>query len=342
MTTKSRARKTKTEPNAALNLLAALKFISLAQRKEGTAYQTCCRIENGYITAYDGKLAAGCKIEEDLNAAPHTLQLVAALSRCKSELAVTQLDLGRLSLKSGPFRALVNCAEPTELFSVDPDPAQYPLNPLVLESLRAVLPLADHNDPWANSVLLKNGSATASNGYVLFEHWHGCDLPAMSIPAEAAEAWCKAGKIPSKFGYGGKTFTVWFEDGSWIKTNLIAEEWPDLSELLNVPVNPWPVAPAFFEALEAVESMAREDTVYFLDGALCSEANAEIGTSYAIEGLPVGIAFSIKALKIIKGVATRIDFEQADKALFFGENMRGCIMQKVVEFHRNNDDDLPF
>jgi hypothetical protein len=332
MTVTKRARKPKGEVNAAANLLAALKFIAPAQSKEGMIYQTFSQIKNNTITAFDGKLAIGCKIEEDLTACPHTLQFIEALSRCGSELAINQLDAGRLSIKSGPFRAFVPCAADDDLIPVEPDPGLYSLDTRLTAALETVFPLADQkeHDIWASSVLIQSGSATASDGKILFQYWHGIEMPTCVLPKDSVAAIVKAKKPPVKFGYSGKTLTIWFEDDSWIKTQLYDEEWPDLAELIDVPCNPWPVPDNFFKAVEAVAPFNKDGSVHFIPGAVCSEHSDEIGTKYDVIGLPPGKIFGAKYLLMLRDKATHIDFNVENRAMFFGDNLRGLIMGRVI------------
>ncbi len=327
-----RARKPKTEINAAAELLASLKFISAAQRKDGLTYQTSCYIANGFIYAFDGTLSAGCKIEEDLTACPHTLQLIEALSRCGSELAIAQVDAGRLSIKSGPFRAFVPCADPLEIVHSEPDEALYPVDSRLIAALERVSPLADEkaHDVWASSISLQAGAATASDGKFLIQYWHGLELPTMTLPKASTDAFIKAKKAPVKFGYSGKSFTLWFEDNSWIKTLLIDEEWPDIAQLLDGTANAWPIPDKFFEAVKAVAPFNKDGSVYFVKGAICSASTEEVGTKYDIEGLPIGKIFGAKYLLMLKPLAERVDFDYENKCIFFGENLRGLIMGRVL------------
>ena len=86
MASKDRARKAKNESSLAVSLLIeSLKFISVAQRKEGTPYQVHCAFYANRIAATDGIISAGCASNEDLTLCPNTLKLLAALSKCLSQ-----------------------------------------------------------------------------------------------------------------------------------------------------------------------------------------------------------------------------------------------------------------
>src|SRR5690349_12164751 len=104
------------------SLLRALDFVAVAQKDKGAPYQTHVALTRNTAIAFDGVLAAGHIIEEDLTASPHTLTLVNALNKAEGVLSVTQLDSGRLSVKAGKFKALVPCLPDATLPGIGPDP----------------------------------------------------------------------------------------------------------------------------------------------------------------------------------------------------------------------------
>ena len=51
-----------------------------------------------------------------------------------------------------------------------------------------------------------------------------------------------------------------------------------------------------------------------------------IGASYEVIGLPEGLRYNYKFLKMIKPFTSQVDFTSyPDKVLFFGENVRGAL-----------------
>lgn len=114
-------RKKKAERNPAEGLIAALKFILPAQKKNGTIQQQHCFIGNGWLVAANETLTIATKIEEDLNACPQTHAFLEALSNCSEELQITQLSETALSVKSGPFQAQISCVAANQLALSGPD-----------------------------------------------------------------------------------------------------------------------------------------------------------------------------------------------------------------------------
>ena len=351
---KHRARRAKTTAvNPAASLLAALKFVAVAQKKAGTVQQQFGVISGNWAAASNGVLTVATKVEEDLSACPHTYQLIDALSKVGEDLSITQLSPTSLAVVSGAFRALIPCVGFGDVGISGPDERCAVIDDRIKAAFEAVLPLATDGAQHAHlaAVLLQSGSAVATNGHVLAEYWHGIDLPPMLIPKASAVAILKAGKALTGFGYSGPSATFWFEDDSFIKTQLFAEKFPNYQPLFECEgLNPWPVPDEFYKAVRSIESFSRSGVVYFENGMLASNEQETEASTYKIEGLPEGMGFNAKYLLMVETSFKNVYFEESsNKAFFFGENVRGVIMgidrnsatpynAETTEF----EDDIPF
>jgi len=335
-TAKPRARKPAAEKaTPGCSLLEALKFISVAQHSDGTPMQMHCRIAGGTVTGFDGGLAAGHYVDETLNVCPHTNTLIAALSKCKEAISITELDSGRLSIKSGKFRALVPCVPFSDIPGIEPDPPVATLTDALKTALAACLPLADDkaDRPFKCSVLLQANTSVATNGHVIIEAWHGIDLPPnILLPKASANAIVKSDKPLKSFGFSANSATFYFEDGSFIKSQLFVDGYPKYELILDVASNPWPLPAGFYEALENVAPFTTDNKIYFLDGKMSNGVKLENATTYDIEGIKPGLAFNLNYLKLIRPYAHSVHFEVNDRhlTLFFGDKVRGGIMGMSV------------
>lgn len=355
-------------PNPAAGLLSALKFISIAQKKAGTPLQQFCNLSYHWAAASNETLTVATRIEEDLTACPHTLSLIDALSKCSGDLAITQLSPQTLAVNSGVFKGLVNCASFDEIQIPAPDPQCAVANDRIKFALGAVACLATDGAPTARnaSVLLQSGSAVATNGHALLEAWHGVDLPPnLLIPKVSAVAIAKCDKTLTGFGFSPSSATFWFEDGSFIKTQLYNEQYPDIGPVINVAgLNPVALPAAFFKGVKAIESFSEDSVVYFHEGILKSNKRMENASTYKIEGLPQGFAFNAKYLLMLEFAMKTVAFKDVAKgckAYFFAENVRGVLMgvsmnnEERREYETNGevqgrpkpnfsdmDDDIPF
>lgn len=328
-------RKTKKETKSVNDLLDALKFISVAQHSDGTPMQMHCRIADGTIMAFEGGLMAGRYVDENLFACPHTNTFISALSKCEEAVSITQLDSGKLSVKSGKFRALVPCAPFETIPALQPDSPCGTLTDALKVALRAVLPLAEHggSEPFTSAVLLQAQTVVTTNRFVLLEAWHGIDLPPnLLIPKASVEAVCKQTKSLKAFGYSSNSVTFFFEDDSFIKTQLFVDKFPDYKKLLDIESNAIDLPKGFYEAVDKVTPFSPDGILHFSNNRVSSAILDADSSSHDIESMETVISLNANYLKIIKPHCARMHFNCTDKlSLFFGDNVRGAIARVNVK-----------
>ncbi len=351
MTAKRARRSKRGEPSAAASLINALKFISVTQKKAGSVGQQHCMISGHWAAASNGILTAASPVEEDLTACPHTLQFAEALLKCGEELNITQLSANTLSVKSGAFKALIPCVDFAELNISGPDERVASIDDRIKQAFEAVSMLATDGAQQAHfaGVLLQAGTAVATNGAALLEYWHGLDLPpGLLIPKASAVAIAKAGKPLEGFGFSPSSATFYFEDGSFIKTQLFSERYPNYQPIFPTDCNPWPLPEGFFTAVHAIENFSRNGVVYLDENVVSSHEHETEASTYQIEGLPHGMAFNSKYLTMLEHAFNKAEFrKEENRVIFFGENMRGALMgvdlRKEVSYNQTNyEDDIPF
>jgi hypothetical protein len=324
----------KAEPKAkSTALVSALKFISVAQKDAGQPHETHCRLAHNTAVAFNGTLAAGVRIDEDITANPHTLKLLAALERCGETFSITQLDNERLSIKSEKFKAVVPCLTSDQLLSVEPDAPCAIINDSLKEGFNVVSTIVSDNSEFmvTASILLRNQTMVSTNTHILFEYWHGIDLPPLVIPKLAALAVSRCTLPLSRLGFSAGSVTFWFSDNSWIKTQQYTEKWPNVDRILNVPCLDKPIPETFYHGLDAIAPFADDNRVHCGQGILSTHTDTNLGASYEVEGLPEGPSFNLKYLKIIEPYVKTIDFVGVKgTTFFFGDKVRGLVMQIAV------------
>lgn len=315
-------------------LLQALEFVSCVSEKLGAPNETHVGLRNNMAIAFNGIIAAGAPIPETIYCHPHTLLFMEALSKCNESYSITQLDNERLSIKSGKFKATVPCLDPLLMQDAQPDPLIAPVTNKFKEAVEAVGVLASETSLQVvtASILMNGASVIATNGKMLLEYWHGLDLPPnVPLPKEFVKALAKQKKNLIGFGFSGNSATFWFEDGCWLRTQLYAEQWPDVSRILNREANLWTIDPQFFNALDAVASFSEDGNVYSRLNMLCSHADEGVGASYECSGIPNGFVYPIKQLKLIQPYCKTIDYmangihDSSYCLVFMGDAMRGVI-----------------
>jgi len=312
-------------------LIEALIFILAAQKEKdiGPANFCYCHLSNGFVTASDGVVTASHPIEENLEAKPHTKKLLSALQNCGKKLSITQKN-DTLTIRSGRYFATIPCYN-DELLPFNPDESVVPLNDSIKHGFKKIgfLALENGQNIAQCSVLIKSGSMIATNAVVAVEYWHGLDMPTVVVPKAFVTAIAKTKKSIHSMGFSKSSVTFWLEEGSWLKTQLFLDPWPDMTSVFNMPedLTPEPIPKMLYKAIEAVEEFAPEGKdkgqVYLSDAGVCSHPKKGIGASYELKGLRT-ISFNIKQLKHIRTCCDTIAFGEK-LAWFFSENMRGVI-----------------
>ena len=312
-------------------LINSLKVLSEIGTTLDRLWEHHVVLKDGWAMMHNGVIAAGERISENLNVCPHNDLLIQALSKCGPNVSFTELETQRLSIKSDKFRAIIPCLSLYDMAIPSPDPLCAAVDDRLKEAVRTVSALSDV-DPLrliAASILLNQGSAYATDGYVMIEAWHGIDLPPMlALPKAIIAPLVKNTKKLKGFGYSQSSCTFYYEDDSWIKSQFFAAQWPDITKPLRQQSTQTPLPDGFFDGLAAIERFSDDGYVYFDDGILRSHKSADAGASYEVIGLPKGPIMKIANLKMIKPYVKSADFLALDgkMTIWYGDNIRGAIM----------------
>jgi len=329
----ARQPRSKTEA-AKSSLLTALEFCSCVTEKLGASYETHIGLRGNWAIAFNGIVAAGSPITEDLTCHPHNLLLIEALSKCDDNFSLTQLDNDRLSVKSGKFKAVIPCLDPNLMQSAIPDPMIVGISNKFKEAVEAVGVLASENAQHVltASVLMNGQSVISTNRVMLLEYWHGLDLPPnIPLPKQFVAALVKQKKNLIGFGFSRSSATFYFDDNCWLRTQLYSDEWPDVGNILNRQANLWPIDPNFFKAVEAIIPFSEDGNIYSDTNLLMSHADHSVGATFECNGIPKGFVYPAKQLMIMKPYVRKIDFmasgvhDSSYCLVFYGDAIRGVI-----------------
>ncbi len=314
-------------------MLAELKFVMGAvAKKDFVPALTHFVIENGTVRGYNGTLALCSPIALDIACKPKAVSLVAAIAGCADTVQLTLTPTGRLSVRSGPFKALVECIQDTPLH-VEPEGERVELDgAALLAAIKAVMPFVgdDASRPWSNGMLLRGQSAFATNNVMLVEYWIGTAFPhVVNIPRAALKEMIRINEPPLYAQMvPGSNVTFHYSGDRWVRTQLLdVDAWPDLARVLNVESVQQPLQPSLFEGLKTlkpfIDKMGR---VYFKDGQICTHVNTDDGDTYDVPGQHHEGIYSHEMLSLLSTAST-IDFTLYPKpCIFMGQNMRGAIV----------------
>lgn len=329
-------------------MLKELKFVQGAvskDKKELIAGMSHFAIENGTIRSYNGTLALSSPIAFDIDCKPKASELVAAIANCSADHVVTigMTPGGKLRIQNGPYRALVNCI-------IEETPHVLPEGEMVYfdgEALRkafqAVIPFVgnDASRLWTNGIFLSGSSAFATNNVIMVEYWLGTKLPFdVNVPVEAARELLRVGEIPSHAQLSPNSITFHFDNGKWIRSGLLNNEWPIplIMQVLGATAEPVTLPSNFFEGLESIKPFidvksAIGGSVFFRDGHLATHASDDQGAAFALENFPYEGCYALPMLKLLEGIIERIDWRSYPQPCIFyacENRMRGAIIGRSI------------
>lgn len=314
-------------------MLGTLKFVKGAvSKKDFVPALTHFRIHDGRITGYNGKLCLSAPIALDVDCCPKAAPFVKAVEACDETAQLHITPSGKLSIRSGKFRAHVETLEVQEFPDVRPEGLPVDIDGKLLPVLRILHDFIseDASRPWSTGLLLDGQSMFATNNVVIAEMRLSYFFPyRVNVPRYAIKEMIRIGEEPIGLRLSAGSMTVFYEGERWMRTQLNSVDWPNAAELLNSratgQASPFPEG--FFEALEKLAPFLDEaNRVHMLGDRLSTMA--EEGTSVEVAGLPEQPAlFNHAMLSLLQGVATSIDFTAYPAPVpWYGDNVRGLIM----------------
>lgn len=187
---------------------------------ERLGYERRCQVQNGRYTV---DMPAP---ELPVFTAPID-RLVAAWSVCDGEPSLGVTDTS-LMVRGKARRSRIALSEGTAYPRVSPTPKTSHTAPGVSALLRSLQPFVatDASKVWATGICLKDGYAYATNNVILCRVPFPTVLPeTVIVPSACFDAVIDKGE-PCDMGVATDSVTFYYEDGTWIKTQLLNMEWP--------------------------------------------------------------------------------------------------------------------
>lgn len=313
-------------------MLNELKFVQGAvAKKELIPTLTHFRIENGTVRSFNGSLALCTPIDLELDCKPKAIPFVKAIQNCKTEVTMKMTPSGRLSIKSGSFKAFIECVE-DETPHVVPEGEEFPIDgEALIKALKVISPFIgeDATRPWSNGILLKGQSAYATNNVSLIEYWVGSSFPIVcNVPKAAIRELVRIGEPPERAMVTETSISFLYSDGRWVRSNLLNTDWPDMNKVLDVTCDPQPMNEELYEALDSIKPFVDKlERIYITKGVVGTSLIKDEGASYNLKDFEHEGVYQLKILNLLKGVATSIDFSLYPKpCIFYGDRLRGAII----------------
>lgn len=313
-------------------MLKELRFVQgAAAKKDFIPALTHFHIDNGVITGYNGALALSCPIPVNISATPKAMALTQAIKACEETIALHMTPAGRLSIKSGNFRTLVDCT--TETFpDVQPVGVKVPVTSSLLKAFQTLTPFVseDASRPWSRGILLRGQSAYATNNIIITQFWLGSEVPFEAIiPRMALVEILRIGEEPTEIQVAASTCTFHYSGGRWLRTSLVDGVWPDVHGILGAENNQHGIPEGLWPAVERLIPFTDELNRLFIGAGRVSTGLDDNATAFeeiaSLEGMPV-VCFNAKMFRLLKD-AISIDFLGYPKpCIFFGPSLRGAIV----------------
>lgn len=314
-------------------MLENLKFVAgSVNKKEIILALAHFKIQNKTIRGYNGTMGLCGPIDLDLDITPKAEQLIKAIQTCDDTIALHITPKGKLSIKSGSFKALIDCIANEEFPEINPEGELIELKGPFLESIKKLYPFIsdDASRQWSRGVLFKGQSAFATNNVILVEAWLGFDFPVtVNVPKTAINELIRIDEEPISLQVSPTRITFHFSGDRWLCCQTYSTEWPDLSKVLNrenTPKEPPAGLKGYLENL--IPFLGENDKVIFNDFKVSTAIGTDVsGASYDLPDLDFEAAFNCKMLLKVLDIAELIDFSAYPQpCLFQSGNIRGAII----------------
>lgn len=315
-------------------MLEALKFVQgSVAKKDFLPALTHFVLEGSKVRGFNGTIALSSRIDCDLVCKPKADTLIRAIGNCKDAVQLSITPAGRLSVKSGGFKAFIDCVdgETPHVLPSGPFRELGEVGALLIAGLKKVSPFIgdDASRAWSNGVLLRDRSLYATNNVTLVQFWLDAELPLLNLPRMAVKELLRIGEAPFALQCDDQSATFHYDGDRWLRTQLLPTDWPDLQRVLDVTAAYAPIETALFEGLDVVKPFADKlGRVFFRDGQICTHTDDTSGASYDVPNLPPVGVYNAEMLDLLRDTATHVDFGAYPKPCLFhdGDKLRGAII----------------
>jgi len=312
-------------------MLDSLKFVKgSVARKDPVPALTHFSIKGGVIRGFNGVICMAAPIPLALDCQPKAGPFTKAIEICEGlpdAPSFSMTGAGKLTVKSGKFKVHIECIS-EEFPAQEPDGERVELQPGLIAAFKALAPMIaeDASRPWARGILLRDGSAFATNNVVIGEYWVGYKMPFdMNVPEECIREVLRVKQDPVAVSATERSITFYFTEGRWIKSQLLTTDWPNVAPVLNRPSAASPIPPDFFDILGRLAPYASESRKLFIRGdALSTHVEEGSGASAVVEwddSVPASLRgiYNIDLMRSLDGLVATIDLSlYPQPALFFG------------------------
>jgi hypothetical protein len=318
-------------------MIPSLKFAQRAiDRSDGNPSSSFFKIESGRVTGFNGTLAMSAPLQLSFNCAPSASHFVKAINACEGVVSIAQESVHKIIVTSGKFKASVPCVPVQEVQSVTPEGTIHKNVSNLPDAFRVLRPfLANETDSgrdWSRNIRLDSGCAYVTDNTVLIQYWLGVTTNPINIPFEAVDEVCRVSDKLEAIQLNDNSITFWFENGTWIRSQLNVAAWPNLMICIGSNFEDCKLAPVSEDFKDACSKLGKfggkDYTEVYFRGSDIATSRKETKDIATIATMAPSIGcYALKHLNKVLNVATNIDFNNYPKpACFEGDNLRGVFV----------------
>ena len=315
-------------------MINAITFVQRAVTKKSvTVPSGIFSIENNRIFAHNGLLTASMPIDIPINCKPKADTFTAIIKAANEAKVIPSFSLtptGKLSVKAGKLRALIEC-DITHTHEYRPEGIDYTIDGADFMNIISTLEpfMGDNTDPaksWANSIMFNGNKAYVTCNTIAIQYDSNLDfVMPIVIPSQAIKELIKIKKIPVSIRYCAKSITFFYDDDSWLKTRTLENKFPNFGSILNIPCLPIEMPEDFYTGLKQLKAFCDEEF-----NSICFTQEGLITKNEAVYEMNLPITHGIynyNLLILLEGIMEKIDFSSYPRpAIFTGDRIRGCIV----------------
>lgn len=319
-------------------MLEQLKFVQRGvARRDFVPGLTHFRIQGGRVTGYNGNFCLSSPVEIGFDCAPEARFFIQALNACEDVITLKLDEHGNLLVRSGQFRTAVPCIPLDQVPSTVPEGVPLQPHGSILDAFKSLKEFVgvDASRAWAMGILLAGQSAFATNNIIIAEYWLATPFPhVVNIPGSIVEEVVRINEELVCLQIADGSITFHYADGRWVKSQLLALNWPDVVMALTEAWkggNLQPVHPQLYSACEKLAQFGDKDgaRIYFrgTDVASKKEGAVQGGALFEMTNIPDRGVYQVAYLKDVLDVATQIDLTRYPAPIpFLGDKLRGAMV----------------
>mgnify|MGYP003111507610 CR=1 FL=1 len=312
---------------------ALAKVKSAVSNKEIVAYLTHYYVGGGEIVASDGRLVAGAPFPDDREYVVPASEFEKAIDMAGDDGKLT-LSEGSIKVSLSRARVNIKTLDPTVYSYLKPEGDKFEIPDNMIQVIRDLAPFMsdDASRPWANGIYFRGGCAYATNNVIVATSEVNDEFSApLVIPVWAVDFLLSNPQEPTEMSYTENQVAFYYEDGSWLRSLLVAQEPPGVIIELCEPI---PLSPGgveiksdFREAFDLVSNIVESEIVFTPEtlegGKRAADIQTDVSTSVTDK-----CTWHPKYISLVLEAATHWDLSNAPDACRWwgGKTMRGLIV----------------